>query len=131
MLRLGSVPRVGLLGAILGGLACGGGGGGMQPPPPPPPPPPMCVSGTGGTPVAVRDNQFDPATVSVALGGRVTWTWSGVASHNVTFETGPQLPAESCDQTSGTHNVTFTTAGTYGYTCTNHANMNGSVTVTP
>jgi plastocyanin len=131
MVGFRSVQRVGLLGVTLGGLACGGGGGngGMGPPGGGDP---TCVSGTGGTAVTVSDNMFTPASVSASVNGRVTWTWMGATGHNVTFTGGPQpLPATSCTQVTGTHNVTFTTAGTYNYTCTLHGAMNGSVTVTP
>jgi plastocyanin len=35
------------------------------------------------------------------------------------------------DMTSGSASRTFTVAGTFNYSCTNHPGMNGSVTVTP
>jgi plastocyanin len=127
-MRLGMVQGLGALGVMIAVLGCGGGDDdGMGPPPPPP----ECVAGSGGTAVTVGDNFFNPASVSIAAGGMVTWTWTGALGHNVTFTVGPQpLPARSCTQASGTHQVTFTTTGTYEYTCTLHA-MSGVVTVTP
>lgn len=98
----------------------------------PPPPSAMCVSGTGGTPVTVANNTFTPAAVSVPVNGTVTWTWNSAGmEHNVSFTGGPQPLPATCSQSSGTHNLTFTAAGTYNYTCTLHGGMNGSVTVTP
>lgn len=94
----------------------GGGGGG----------------GGGGGPVAttsveVQDNSFDPSAITVSPGATVTWTWRGSEQHDVTFDdsqfqNGPL-------QSSGTHSVTFPTAGTYDYECTQHAGMEGSVVV--
>jgi plastocyanin len=80
--------------------------------------------------VEVRDNSFNPASAVVQTGGTVTWTWTGASSHNVTFTSGPTPhPANLGDRTTGTDSGTFTTVGTHGYTCTNHAGMNGTVTV--
>jgi plastocyanin len=129
MMRRGTIGGVGLFGVALVVLACSSGAdnddgtGPVQA---------ACVPGSGGAAVTVGDNFFNPMSVTVPVNGRVTWTWSGVLPHNVTFVTGPApLPGASCTQSAGTHNVTFATAGTYGYTCTVHAGMDGSVTVTP
>jgi plastocyanin len=76
--------------------------------------------------VAVGDNIFTPSNIVVAVGTTVTWTWSpNVAAHNVTFGDG----SKSSDLTSGTFTRTFSTAGTFNYTCTLHSGMNGSVKV--
>lgn len=88
---------------------------------------------TGGTDspqatnaVAVGDNIFTPANILVAVGTTVTWTWSpNVSAHNVTFGDGAKSP----DQASGTFTRTFSTAGTFNYSCTLHSGMSGSVKV--
>jgi len=89
---------------------------------------------TGGsdTPVAttavgVSDNSFTPANIVVAVGSTVTWTWTaGSSAHNVTFGDGTQ----SGDKSSGaTYTRTFSTAGSFNYTCPLHAGMNGTVKV--
>jgi len=61
----------------------------------------------------------------------VTWTWAaGAVGHNVTFTSGPApRPANSATQSTGSYSATFTTVGTYGYHCTIHAGMNGTVAV--
>lgn len=100
--------------------ACGGGGGdnGYNNPTNPTPP-------STSNAINVRDNSFAPSATTVAVGTTVTWTWVGTESHNVTFSGGPA----SNNMTSGTYQRTFGSAGTFNYSCTNHAGMNGSVTV--
>lgn len=84
------------------------------------------TGGGGGSAVSVLDNYFSPSATTVTSGTKVTWTWGGVHSHNVTFDDG----VASATQSSGTYARTFTTAGTYAYHCTIHGtNMSGSVTV--
>ena len=80
--------------------------------------------------VSVEDNHFAPQNSVVQTGGTVTWNWAGMNSHTLTFTFGPTpLPADQASQISGTVQRTITAVGTYNYTCTNHAGMNGTVTV--
>ncbi len=80
--------------------------------------------------VSVEDNHFTPQNSVVQTGGTVTWNWAGMNSHTLTFTFGPTpLPADQASQISGTVQRTITAVGTYNYTCTNHAGMNGTVTV--
>jgi plastocyanin len=81
--------------------------------------------------VDVKDDFFDPASITVAMGATVTWTWRGGGTHNVTFEDGL---GSSGNQSSGIHERTFATTGTRRYRCTNHSSsftsgMTGSVVV--
>jgi len=70
---------------------------------------------------------FNPASVEIAAGGTVTWTFTG--THNVTFTTAG-APANIPDTgTGGSAARTFPGAGTFTYTCTRHSNMNGTVVV--
>jgi plastocyanin len=79
--------------------------------------------------VTVGNNIFNPAAVTIAATGEVTWNWNpGGIAHNVTFSTGGS-PADIANRTSGSEARTFPTAGTFNYTCTIHAGMAGSVTV--
>jgi len=80
--------------------------------------------------VSVGNNFFDPSSVTIAVGGTVTWTWSaGAVTHNVTFQTAG-APANIANASSGSVPRTFNSAGTYQYVCTIHgASMSGSVTV--
>jgi len=80
--------------------------------------------------VSVEDNRFNPQNSVVQTGGTVTWTWAGANSHTLTFTFGPTpLPANQAAQMSGAAPRTITAVGTYNYTCTIHAAMNGTVTV--
>ncbi|HEY3219237.1 MAG TPA: Ig-like domain-containing protein [Gemmatimonadales bacterium] len=83
------------------------------------------------TTVDVADNSFTPSAVTVPLHTTVTWSWGGVNTHNVTFTAATGVPADIPNQTSGTVDRTFNTAGTFQYRCTNHLGMEGSVTVNP
>lgn len=87
---------------------------------------PFANSSGSTTNISVRNNAFDPAASSVALGATVTWTWApGADLHNVTFEDGPKSETQS----RGTFSRMFTVTGTFPYHCTVHPGMNGSVTV--
>ena len=88
---------------------------------------------TGGTADAVNvcDSFFAPSASPIAEGAAVTWTWRGGLQHNVTFEDGQ---GSSATKNSGTHNRSFSGAGTFRYRCTIHSTsfdngMVGSVTV--
>ena len=84
----------------------------------------------GGTDVTVtvQNNSFSPSNAAVPVNGTVTWQWnSGGGAHNVTFA--PDGPT-SGDLTSGTFARTFTAAGSFGYQCTIHPGMAGTVNVT-
>jgi plastocyanin len=80
--------------------------------------------------VSLQNLAFNPDSVVVQSGGTVTWTWNdGTIQHNVTFTSGPARPPDSPTQASGTFSPPLTTVGTYGYHCTIHPTMTGSVTV--
>ena len=58
---------------------------------------------------------------------RSTWVWGqGATGHNVSFNN-PLLSSQTLS--TGTHSVTFSTAGTFNYACTVHPGMTGSVVV--
>jgi plastocyanin len=79
--------------------------------------------------VLVRNNQFSPTPLSVAVNETVTFQWnSGGTVHNVTFADGPASPSQG----AGTFPRTFQAAGSYPYVCTIHQaeGMTGVVNVT-
>lgn len=135
-------PCAGLMLALL--LACGGGGGddpygesptgptGNTPNTPNPNTPPstsasvdMISSGDG---YGGAVHAFSPARVTVARGGTVTWSNGSGFAHNVTFSSA-NAPPHVDDITAGSVSRTFPTAGTFGYSCGNHAGMSGEVVV--
>jgi len=122
------ITRVGVPVLLAAAIACsgsddpptgnnGGGGGNNN----------LCTS--TATSIAVANNSFFPACVTVSAGSQITWTWgnTGGITHNVTFPAGgPNSPT----QAAGTFSRTFATAGTYNYNCTVHgAAMSGRIVV--
>jgi plastocyanin len=83
----------------------------------------------GGTTVSTPNLTFSPASVTIPVGGTVTWQISG-STHNVTFSGNAPAGGNIGDTSPGASaSRTFTTAGTYNYQCTRHSGMSGSVTV--
>ncbi len=81
----------------------------------------------GGNGVALGDDFFSPATLSVAAGATVTWVNNGQRPHTVTgdggtWDSGMLRPGQS-------FSFTFQNPGTYGYNCAFHGGMVGSITV--
>ena len=69
--------------------------------------------------VNVGDNFFDPVTVTVAVGDKVTWTNTGNRMHDVTadggaFESPRRMP------NGAAYSYTASTPGTFPYICTIH-----------
>jgi plastocyanin len=50
--------------------------------------------------VSIGDDFFAPQTVSVMVGGTVTWTWTGFAPHTVTSGTEPSAYGKFCNVTT-------------------------------
>ena len=76
---------------------------------------------------------YAPASVSVAKGGKVTWTNNDPVPHTVTSTSVPS-GASSFDSgnmnANATYTVTFNVDGTYLYKCSYHPWMHGTVIVT-
>lgn len=143
-------PFVGLVALVMcGPLACGGGGGGGSGTPTSPATPSTPTTPSPATPstpaapstVTVENNAFTPATLTVAPGSTVTWTWdtcttgydpyggstSTCVDHSVVWDAGG---TSSPTQSQGTYSRTFSTAGTYNYHCAIHGTaMSGKVVV--
>ena len=84
-----------------------------------------CPPTGGGEAVSIASSTFDPGSVSVAVGGQVTWTNADSFPHTVTFDD------VDCGRLSNGASATrtFETAGTFNYSCTIHPSMRGTVTV--
>jgi len=106
--------------------ACGGGYSGTTTQP----------GGTGNPPAqsatvdATASNAFTPQTVSLAVGGTVTFAF-GTVGHSVYFD---NAPAGAPTDIAGVNaNVStsrsFPTAGTFEYNCHIHPGMKGTVVV--
>lgn len=80
--------------------------------------------------VQLYGNAFAPASVDIAAGGTVVFTWAANVDHNI-VSTGPSYFSGFSDplRSEGTFTVTFSTPGEYTYNCQVHARMNGVVRV--
>jgi plastocyanin len=98
--------------------------------------PSMGGSSTGTAPAPVAGDQvsidnfaFAPATLTVRVGGTVTWTNHDEEPHTVAASDGSfHSPGMG---TGATFSRTFPTAGTFDYICSIHPMMRGTVVVTP
>lgn len=85
----------------------------------------------GGSPatVLVKNIAFTPASVTIAVGGKVVWTFDDAGiPHTVTADT-DVFGSPPNGLTSGTYERVFDKAGTYAYHCDFHPQMTGTVTV--
>jgi plastocyanin len=79
------------------------------------------------TNVMVGDIFFSPKSVTISVGDRVKWTWTGSIQHSTTSNTG--LWDSGLRGKGATFTNAFNTAGTFPYHCTLHAGQVGTVTV--
>jgi adhesin/invasin len=94
--------------------------------------PAVTFTTTAAAIVQVANNNFTPNAITIPNGTVVTWEWQGTTSaHNVTFAAVTGAPTNIGNQTTGSAQRTFNTAGTFNYQCTNHAGMTATVTVNP
>ncbi len=93
--------------------------------------PPQYPGDPGGTPAAavtvdIMDNQFNPNSVVVAVGGTVTFRWVGTAGHSVTPSGSPSFsPTAGVSYPPRELVVTLTSEGTYHYFCILHGTSDG------
>jgi plastocyanin len=85
--------------------------------------PPIAVDAT----VMIRDFEFDPTSITVAVGSTVSWTNDGLSVHTVTADDGSFDSKAIAPGT--TFEMTFDTPGTYAYHCVPHPSMTATVIV--
>ncbi len=86
------------------------------------------ASSSGGVTIKASGFAFNPPSVTVKKGQKVTWTNSDSAPHNVTSSDGT---IKSKDFTNGqSFTYTATKPGTFHYICTIHPQMKATLTVT-
>jgi plastocyanin len=80
--------------------------------------------------ITITNGVYSPNPLAVKVGQSVNWLNMDAFAHTATdsgvFDTGSIAPTSAHDVP-----VPFTTAGTYNYRCTLHANEAGSIVVTP
>ncbi len=118
--------RYPLVFAFVAVTACGSGSSGGTPTTP-------TVPRTPGTPivttsVSLRNNLFDPVDIVVVPSATITFSNADGRDHDVTFAN--QTITSVLKWSTGDRTVAMPAAtGTYAYTCTIHAGMNGTVKV--
>lgn len=88
---------------------------------------PTPVKAAAAGSVAIKDFSFGPSSVTVNVGDTVTWVNNGRTDHTATASNGSFDTGTLKKGQSGSH--TFNTAGTFGYVCTIHPFMKGTVVV--
>ncbi|MCC3768182.1 cupredoxin domain-containing protein [Streptomyces sp. UNOC14_S4] len=78
--------------------------------------------------VTIVGYAFSPSTLNVTRGTTVTWTNNDSAPHTVTSTGSGPLRSPTLNR-GGSYTYTFTSSGTYGYICTIHPSMHGTVVV--
>jgi plastocyanin len=133
-MNVSRVVRITLLAVVAAAAlpftSCGGGGGGGGVTNPPPP------SGGGGgtadvtiTIVAENGNMsFSPDPATVNVGQRVAWRNSAGAIHTAT-QNGGSFDTGSVNSGATSAAITMSAAGTFGYHCSLHPAMVGTLTV--
>jgi plastocyanin len=111
-------PALSADGATADGDTAGG-------PPPTASQQPVPASAPASVPVEIVDFAFGPASVTVATGGRVTWTNRDGERHSILVGGAESPRLESGD----TFGRTFAWAGTFEYVCGLHPSMTGTIVV--
>lgn len=92
---------------------------------------PVSTSGSGsgsGDTVTIQNFAFHPASLTVKVGTKVTFTNEDGTIHTATSN--PSGVIDSGNLNKGqSYTVTFTKAGTYHYICSIHQNMTGTIIV--
>lgn len=89
--------------------------------------PAAATSGATAMKVQIKGFAFNPGSLSVAVGTKVTWTNDDSVAHTVTandgsFDSGQLQPGSSFSHT-------FSKAGTIAYHCNNHPSMTATIIV--
>ncbi len=106
-------------GGTVGGQGPGGGG-----------PVGAVTLGSGIQFVSSHNASENPAVGTIAVGGSVTWTWTGSLPHSVRSIGSTSFASSNVKTASGTYAVQFTTPGTYQYDCAIHGMaMTGTILV--
>ena len=99
----------------------GGGGGGLAG---------SVTAGPGIQFVSGHNGSTNAAVDTIAIGGTVTWTWTGSLPHSVQSVGSRSFASSSTMTGNGTYAVRFDTPGTYQYDCAVHGQlMTGTIVV--
>ncbi|MEX2102334.1 MAG: cupredoxin domain-containing protein, partial [Gaiellaceae bacterium] len=86
------------------------------------------AAGAATVDVDIKDFEYQPASVTIAVNDTVRWTNRGAFTHTVTWDTPGQFDSGDLI-TNAQFPQTFMTPGTFAYHCFYHPTMTGTVTV--
>lgn len=81
----------------------------------------------GSATIEISNFAFSPRTATVKVGTEVTWINLDSTSHNVTADDNSFASGQLGN--NDTFKFTFTTPGTYNYSCTTHPSMKATIIV--
>jgi plastocyanin len=87
-------------------------------------------SGTGQNKIEIKDFAFNPQTITVKSGEKITWINRDEEPHTV-VSVGKQFKKSSALDTDQTYTIVAGAPGTYSYFCSVHPKMTGTIVVTP
>lgn len=127
-MKLSRSTRLALLGVAVTSLltGCGGAGdeGASASKSPTAPVEAVIPPGT----VVMKDVEFTPDRLTVAVGEKVTWRNDETLDHNVVAQAGAKFQSRAFGQ-GGTYSFTPRKPGTIDYVCTLHPGMDGQIVV--
>ncbi len=82
-----------------------------------------------GVTVDIKNFSFNPPTLTIKTGTKVTWVNNDSTSHTVTSDSGNLLNSSAISP-GQSFSFTFTDPGTISYHCSIHTIMKGSIVVT-
>ena len=87
-------------------------------------------SGVGENKIEIKDFAFNPQTITVKSGEKITWINRDEEPHTV-VSVGKQFKKSSALDTDQTYTIVAGALGTYSYFCSVHPKMTGTIVVTP
>lgn len=83
--------------------------------------------------VGANGNTFTPSTVNCAVGDTIRFIWSGSGGtiHDVVSDDATTIPYMDGQTGEPDYKVGMTKTGTFGYSCTSHPGMTGTINVVP
>jgi plastocyanin len=86
-----------------------------------------CQSSSSNNTVNIVDSAYNPSSITVTIGSKVTWKNKAGITHDVISDAG--IFNSGFIEAGGSYSFTFNTAGTYHYHCSLHPGMTGTVNV--
>lgn len=83
----------------------------------------------GAVVIHMKNIQFQPKTLTVKVGQKVTWVNDDVVQHDVQSQSGPEQIDSPLYGNGKSWSFTPTKAGTYKYVCSIHPGMEGTLIV--